>query len=103
MARLTLTPDPTFKLSVSIPVPGVDPVPTEFTFQYRTRVDVLAWLKSNEDKDDADAVFGALAGWGLEDEFDASNVVRLCNVYPGAAPAILGAYLDELRGARAKN
>jgi hypothetical protein len=103
MAKIKFTPDPTFKLSVSIPVPGVDTDPTEFTFKYRNRTDVLEWLEEMKDRPDVDAVYEALAGWSFTEEFCPANVSEFCDSYPGAAPAILGAYLDELRGARAKN
>lgn len=103
MAKLKLNPEPTFKAKVGIPVPGSRPVDVEFTFKHRARDEILAWLDDNRDATDVQSVEQCVVGWGLEDEFSRENVERLCNNYPGAGMAILAAYLDELRGARAKN
>ena len=102
MAKLKLNPDPTFVAGVRIPVPGGEADPVAFTFKHRTREQVAEWLQKQE-ASDADAVMGCAVGWDLADEFSAENVGRLCNNYPGAAGAIVIAYLEELRGARAKN
>jgi len=104
MARLSLNPAPTFKAKVGIPVPGADPAPVECTFKYRTRTELTAWLKDSDPKQaDPDLLMDLLLGWDLDDTFNAENVARLCDAYPGAGLAIYGAYLTELRGVRAKN
>jgi len=102
MAKLKLNPDPTFTAPVRIPVPGGEADPVQLTFKHRTREQVADFLR-DKDTSDSDAVLNCVVGWDLADEFNAENVGRLCNNYPGAAGAIVIAYLEELRGARAKN
>lgn len=103
MARLKLNPEPTFKAKVGIPVPGSRPAEVLFTFKHRTRDDVIAWAEGSREQNDVESVLDCVVGWDLDDEFNAENVERLCNNYPGSGLTIVAAYLDELRGARAKN
>lgn len=103
MAKLKLTPDPTFKASVGIPVPGVGKAPVEFTFKHRTNDQLQRWGKEVESSTDAETIMDCVQGWDLDDEFNAANVKIFCNNYPGAAYAIITDYMAELRGARTKN
>jgi hypothetical protein len=103
MAKLKLSPDPTFTAAVGIPVHGTDPAQVSFTFKHRDRPGVQAWMEEVANKTDAEVVSSCVTGWELEDEFTPENVKRLCDNYGGAGMAIFSAYLDELRGARAKN
>ena len=103
MARLRLDPAPTFKAKVGIPVPGLGPADVEFTFHHRSRKEITAWRDAAAEATDAEAVMQMALGWDLDDEFNAENVERLCDNYPGAGTAIFVGYLAELRGARAKN
>lgn len=119
MSRLKLNPEPTFKMRVGIPVPGKGEIPVEFTFKHRTREQLMDMAKAiSKEADDADesenaiaallakdvaSVIECVAGWDLDDAFTPENVHRLCNTYSGAAFAIVNAYMEELRGARAKN
>jgi len=101
MAKLSLSPAPTFKAKVGIPVAGSNPVDVEFTFKHHTTDEVRAWL--DEKQSDPDAVQWCVAGWELDDAYTPENVARLLQSYLGAAAAIVAVYLSELRGARAKN
>lgn len=103
MAKLKLNPEPTFKSKVGIPVPGARPAEVTFTFKHRTRDESIAWIEGSRNDNDVDSVMECVVGWDLEDEFNAENVGRLCNNYPGSGLAIIATYLDELRGARVKN
>ena len=103
MAKLKLQASPTFKAKVGIPVPGGKADDIEFTFKHRTRSELLAWLEQTKDQPDADSVMDIALAWDLDDKFDAENVALLCDSYTGAGFAIVHAYLEELRGARAKN
>lgn len=104
MAKLKLTPDPTFVAKVDIPVPGKGDAPVAFTFIYRTGPDLIAWQKSlPEDMTDADAVLGMASGWDLDDPWTAENVATFVESYPGGVPRITEKYLRELKGSRAKN
>lgn len=102
MSKLKLTPDPTFKAIVGIPVPGGEPAPVEFTFKYRTQSDMDAWV-NDPAKTNLDAAKDCIIDWDLDDECNADNIALLCDRYGGAVQAILSSYIKELRGARAKN
>ena len=103
MAKISLTPNPTFDAIVPIPVPGAKPAPVRFTFKHRTRDEVTKWWQGAKEKQDSEMVADCLVAWELDDEFNRENIERLCNNYAGAAIAILEAYAGELRGAREKN
>lgn len=103
MAKLVLTAEPTFKAPVSIPVPGGKPVPVSFTFKWRTRDEAKDWLESIDALSDEDVVLSVATGWELDDAFDADNVKALCQKFAGAASAIFSTYVEQLRGAKAKN
>lgn len=102
MAKLKLSAEPTFKSIVNIPVPGAGSVPVQFTFKHRTRKEAAEWLQ-NRKPDDVDVIMDCVVAWELDDELNADNVDRMLQSYHGAGFAILSSYLDELRGARAKN
>lgn len=103
MAKIKLEAEPTFKAFVPIPVPGAKTTPVEFTFKHRTRKAIVEWLEANKDDDDVKMVQSVATAWELDDEFNAASIAKLCDNYAGAGYAIIQTYLDELRGARAKN
>jgi len=103
MAKLTLAQEPTFKAPVAIPVPGSKPVSVSFTFKWRTRDEARAWLEEVDALGDEDVVLSMASGWELDDTFDADNVKALCQKFAGAASAIFSTYVEQLRGAKAKN
>lgn len=103
MAKLTLTPNPTFQAKVGISVPGKGKVPTEFTFRHMSRKDLLAWIEASKDKSDVDCILEIATGWELDDEFNRDNVAALCDTYLSAGSEIVGEWMQELRGARVKN
>lgn len=104
--KLTLTPAPTFKAIVKIPVPGSRLVDVEFTFKGRTRTeyeqlweDVLAkrW------PDDADVVLEIASGWDLDEPFDREHIQKMDENYLGSTKAIWDVYKAEISGARLGN
>ncbi len=106
MAKLTLTPEPSFDATVKIHVPGKGRVPVKFTFKHRTRQQAKALYEDTRDgkfDSDAELVLALATGWELEDKFTAENVGLLVDSYAGAAGDILSTYFDELRGAREGN
>lgn len=103
MAKLKLTPDPTFKAKVGIPVPGKSPVDVEFTFRWRTAEEAEQWYEDTKELRDVELIPTMATAWELDDPFNEENIARLCSSYMGAAVAITRAYVAELRGARAKN
>ena len=102
MAKLKLVAEPTFKAKVAIPVPGAEAADVEFTFKHRTRDQVTEWL-GNHEASDVEIVKECTVAWDLDDEFTDENIGRLCQNYMGAGSSIVTTYLNELRGARAKN
>lgn len=100
MARkLTLTPDPTFKLKVGIPVPGKGAAPVEFTFKYRDKDKMAEWLESlSSYENDGAMVLDIATGWDLAEPFDAENIEKLEKTYPGSVRAITDAYARESTG-----
>lgn len=103
MARLKLNPDPTFFIkAVAIPVPGGES-DVGLTFKYRDGPSIAAWLKEHESTYNVDLVLDCVTGWDLEEEFNREHVQRMCDLYPGAAAAIVTRYLKELSGNRRGN
>lgn len=49
MTKLKLNPEPTFKATVGIPVPGVGNVDVEFTFKHRTRKAITDFLEAKQE------------------------------------------------------
>lgn len=104
MAKLTLTPDPTFVVKVDIPVPGKGDAPVAFTFIYRTEAERKEWQKNlPPEMADADAILSIASGWDLDDAFTAENIARFCDCYPAGITRVTERYIRELKGVRAKN
>lgn len=103
MAKLKLTPDPTFKAKVAIAAPGGNVDPVEFTFRHRTRDEMDAFLKSSQDLRDAKLILEMATGWELVDAFTEENLNKLAQNYITAPQAIFEAYVTELVKAREKN
>lgn len=98
MSTLKLISDPTFKASVSIPVPGKGAVPVEFEFKHRTVSALNAFLADGKDIPDVDYVLSIASGWEFTDPFTKKNVATLLDSYAGAARAIARTYIEELTG-----
>jgi hypothetical protein len=103
MAKLNLTPNPTFKAKVGIPVPGKGATDVEFTFKWRTAAEAEQWYEDTKELRDVELIPTMATAWELDEPFDEENIARLCSAYMGAAVAITRTYVAELRGARAKN
>lgn len=100
-AKFKLDPAPTFEAPVEIPVPGAEPAKLVFKFKHKTKDEVTALYA--ESPEDAKLMAAILAGWELDDEFNAANIDRLLQNYHGAATAISTAYLIALRKGRLGN
>jgi hypothetical protein len=100
---LKLKADPTFKATVSIPLPGGTSEPVEFTFTHRTRSQIEPFMKDVETKTNAEVFESIVVGWSLEDDFCRVNVERLLDNYLGALRVVTEAYLRELAGLRLGN
>jgi hypothetical protein len=106
MAALTLTPGPTFKHTVLIPVTGGEPAPVVCEFRHRTRSELAAYVEdlAKGEKPDEDLLMDLLVGWsGPDQEFTREAVVLLCENYPLAARSVLDGYLNAYADAKRKN
>lgn len=119
--KVMLQPEPTFKASVQIHVPGQGPTEMEWTFVYRSQKELQRlsqkWnsVANAEDKAKQDdlrtiaaknaiaAVMDLAKGWELDEPFNRKNVELFFDHYPTAWIRILEKYFDEVYGARRKN
>lgn len=101
--KFSLTPNPTFKAKVEIPVPGGDTATLEMTFKHKTRDEFRAFTDGLAGRTDADIVMDVAEAWSLEEKFTPANVEKLTQNYLGAGMAIMNAYFAELAGARKGN
>lgn len=108
---IKLTPNPTFKVDVALPVPG-EAEPGQLTLHVRwmSRTDRQAWFEAAKEKDDADALHEVLAGWeGPVDESGApvpytlDALKTLLNHYEHVAKLFLQAIARGYREGRVKN
>lgn len=101
--KFKLTPDPTFKKSVEIPIPGARPASVEFIFKHRNKEQLSEWLE-NVGKFDTDAalILDIASGWDLEDPFDDESIATLCNEYAGAGTSVLHTYVAEASGGQVR-
>lgn len=105
MAKFKLVPAPTFKATVSIPVPGEAATPLQMTFKYRSYEAFGELMKSYADNtpDNVPMVLDLCEGWELAETFNEENVKLLLNYYPVAANLIWEKYLKENTPAKVGN
>lgn len=101
--KFSLTPNPTFKRDVAIPVPGGKTASVSFTFKHKTRDEFKAFMDGIAGREDVEIIRDIAAGWGLEDDFSDENIEALTQNYLGSGLAIVDAYVSELSGARKGN
>lgn len=114
-AKFTLTPKPTFKLSVNIPRPGEDDGLVTLTVRHKTRKqlkdmeDALKHAAEQVDNsvDQVDAPLDYLTeiieSWNIDSEYNRDNLALLLENYPRAFDSIVSAYTKELYSIREKN
>lgn len=99
-----LNPEPTFRATVQIPVPGAEDMPLEVEFRHKTRDALRQYLDGLADSTDEDALQAILVGWhNCETAFSREALETLLQNYPAAARAILARYAVEVSGARRGN
>lgn len=103
MAKLKLTPDPTFVGTVEIHVPGKESAEIEFTFKYRDRDELKVFAEAMNTMEDADIIMNMATAWDLTDPFTKESVEVLVKKYYTAPRATFEKYLQELTGAKEKN
>lgn len=100
-----LTPDPTFRASVAITVPGEEqPETIAVDFKHLPKSALRDYFASLDGKSDADALGAIIAGWsGVDTDYSAEALALLLDNYPAAAAEMFEAYRRELLDARRKN
>jgi len=101
--KFVLTPNPTFKATVMIPVPGESAAPVEFTFKHKTRDQYNEYMASIEGKSYAEIVMDIASGWDLSDPFDKDSIEKMTQNYIGSGMVVFDTYVQELTAARTKN
>ncbi|MCP9269843.1 phage tail assembly chaperone [Xenorhabdus sp. XENO-1] len=100
MAKFTLVPNPKFKADVQIPVAGQEkPEIVTFTFHHKpiSELDKMREMPAQEFFEKI------VAGWAIEEPYNAENLKLLLDNYPSATTAITTTYYNELLGNREKN
>jgi hypothetical protein len=103
MTKLALTPNPTFKSKVDIPVAGGPPVPVEMTFKHKTKTQLIEFQNTLDKRTDPESFMEMVAGWDLEHDFTVENVTTVLENYIGAAWAVYDKYRTELIAAKLGN
>lgn len=101
-----LQPNPTFKTTVHIPVPGDKAEAVLFTFRHKSRTQLDAMLKQLADGDlqfDA-AVKDIVVEWTYPGvDFSPEALDQCLDMFPGSGLAIFSAFRESLLEARRKN
>lgn len=100
--KFTLTPNPTFKAPVEIPLPDGQVAKPTFEFKHRDK-DALDVLVKNTKIKDPDLLKEILAGWDLDEAFNDESIGLLCKNYVMAPRSILSAYITALVEGRRGN
>lgn len=101
--KFVLTANPTFKATVSIPIPGDLAAPIEFIFKHKTRDQYKEMLNAWGAQSDSETILEIASGWDLEDPFDKDHIEKMLQNYHGSGNATIKKYIDELTGARLGN
>lgn len=116
MGKLNFNPNPTFKLTVKIPVPGADA--GELTMEFK-HLHPTTWndlrKKAEKDMEDAkgdqekqlavmvQAIKELAVGWAWEQEFNDENIAVTLLNYPAFYASVQAQYAEELWNVRVKN
>lgn len=104
--KLKLNPNPTFKHTINIPIPGeATPGQIEFTFKAMSLDDYLAFFDdaAKNSKPDTDVLAEIALGWNLDEPFNKENLEKLKQNYIGSLDIVLQGYIRELGKARLGN
>lgn len=103
---LKLQPNPTFRASVGITVPGESkPALVDIEFRHQPKEKLVEFTKRLADgRSDVEILEEILVGWkGVDAEYSPSALRDLLSNYPASGLEILKAYLAELSESRRKN
>lgn len=100
-------PNPTFKATVQITVPGGEHLPLTVFFKHQTAKALGDFLANAAGRPDAELLQDMIASVDVaakqEGETDADFLAVVVDNYPAAKSDILRAYLRELTESRSKN
>ncbi|MEG0209050.1 MULTISPECIES: phage tail assembly chaperone [Gammaproteobacteria] len=103
-AKLKLNLDerlPDFDLPVKFQLPNGNEMKINFIVRHLSGEEIQDLYKNS--KEDKDFIMALATGWDVVQEFNESNAARLINLYPAAAIALSGTYMQALAGYRVKN
>ncbi len=105
-----LAPNPTFRATVRVTVPGAEPMPIEFEFRHKTRTGLAEWLKGVSKKSDMELAREFVVGWsnvineaGDQEPFSYDALQNLFENFHAASVEVYAGYLKALTESRAKN
>lgn len=100
-----INPDPTFRVSVALSVPGNDtPATIAVDFKHLAKSALRDYFGNLEGKSDAEALGFIVTGWsGVDKDYSAEALALLLDNYPSAAGELFNAYRRELLEAGRKN
>lgn len=103
---LKKNPNPTFKQTVEIPVPGEKPEKVECTFKHKTATVYKEFIADCAGREDAESILEILTDWKLVEVFgevSKDSITALFEAYPGAPGAFFTAYVKGLHQGRSGN
>ena len=105
MAKLKLNPAATFNHVVHIPVAGAEPAAVQIAYKWANNKRVKAFSERmlKEKITDQEGIMEIVAGWDLDEPFNAENVGLLLENYPLAGVRIIEGYYEEVYNARSGN
>lgn len=99
-----ITPNPTFKAKVSIPLPGEADAKIEIEFRHFDREGIVEIEKNTSGKRKEEVIMMIACGWsGVDADFNSENVLTLIKNYHAAYDSIISAFWEELLQAKSKN
>jgi hypothetical protein len=106
-----IQPEPTFACKVPLSVPGKPaPLEVDFTFHYKNKDQLAAWVQDATGKDDATLLGELIEGWdGMVDakgnpvHYSITALHTLIYSYWAARDEITRAYMRELKESKTKN
>jgi hypothetical protein len=106
---LKLTPNPTFKTTVKLSVPGSETQEIiSVTFRHKTREELRAWIADKE-RNVVDSLDEVIESWsGIQGDdgevaYSKDSLVKLTSGYSAAAGEFVTEYIKQLTESRTKN
>ena len=102
---LKLVPEATFKIPVSVPVPGQEADTTiKVSFAFLDKETLHAYLISLDEREDAESLAEIVRGWeGVDTPYSTDNLAQLLKAYPMAAVSFFQAFRNEILKAKQGN